>query len=307
MLLNSKLFNGFFFLSAGSDNLVNEVTRNIKVMDLQTTVSNKHVLEDLEHQLAESVSKIKFQKRKLVHIEETRDGKIAKAQVDTEGKAACIEEAEMEKGTCSHGDEPITTHDKAPTPSQQCDDSPRKIGRILTFNCKEKDAPPAQLQSAAADLKEKSLARLSFEAPSFSLGISYTSSQETNSQSQEDLSKKPRRMIFRRNLQLPPCPPSHASKASAQVQEHGVKVKQVTKAQYDSRVIIIGSESQENGVQENPIQVDSQSQDDQHQTKAALMSQYITDEELLTLDPTYTPNVVQAIVVPAINKEITKA
>jgi hypothetical protein len=37
------------------------------------------------------------------------------------------------------------------------------------------------------------------------------------------------------------------------------------------------------------------------------MSQYITDEELLTLDPTYTPNVVQAIVVPAINKEITKA
>jgi hypothetical protein len=82
----------------------------------------------------------------------------------------------------------MTTHDKAPTPSQQCDDSPHKIGRILSFNCtrsdsKDKDAPPALLQSAAAGTKEKSLGGLSFEAPSFNLGISDISSQETNSQS----------------------------------------------------------------------------------------------------------------------------
>jgi hypothetical protein len=75
----------FLFVFAGSDNLVNEVTENIKVMDLHTTISDKHVIEDLELQLAESVSKIKFQKRKLVDIEETRDCKIANMQVGSEG------------------------------------------------------------------------------------------------------------------------------------------------------------------------------------------------------------------------------
>jgi hypothetical protein len=93
----------------------------------------------------------------------------------------------MDKGTGSHVDEPMT--------SQQCDGSPHKLGRLLSFNCtgsdsKENDEPPAQLQSAAACLKEKSLGGFSFEAPYFSLGISDTSSQDTNIQSQEDLSKK---------------------------------------------------------------------------------------------------------------------
>jgi hypothetical protein len=140
------------------------------------------------------------------------------------------------------------------------------------------------LQSAAAGIKEKSIGEFSFEAPSFSLGISDISSQETNSQSQVGLSKKPRRMIFRRTLQLPPCPPSLGSKASAQVQEHCVTVKKVTEAQDDSppslgskasaqvqehcvtvkkvteaqddsRVIVVGSKSQEHGVQGNPIQL----------------------------------------------------
>jgi hypothetical protein len=55
-------------------------------MDLQTTVSDKHVSEDLELQLAESVSKIKFQKRKLVHIEETRDGKIERHKLTLKGR-----------------------------------------------------------------------------------------------------------------------------------------------------------------------------------------------------------------------------
>jgi hypothetical protein len=163
------------------------------------------------------------------------------------------------------------------------------------------------LQSAAAGIKEKSVGEFSFEAPSFSLGISDISSQETNRQSQVGLSKKPRRMIFRRTLQLPPCPPSLGSKASAQVQEHCVTVKKVTEAQDDSRVIVVGSKSQEHGVQGNPIQLDSQSQDDQHETKAALPSEYITDEELLMHDPTYTQDAVHPIVVPAVNKEMTRA
>jgi hypothetical protein len=235
-------------------------------MDLQTTISDKHVIEDLELQLAESVSKIKFQKRKLVDIEETRDYKIANMQGDSEGQAECMQKPEMDKGLVSHAHEPMTTHDLAPTSSQQHDDSPHKIGRILSFNCtgsdsKDKNALRASLQSAAAGIKEKSIGEFSFEEPSFSLGISDISSQETNSQSQVDLTKKPRRMIFRRTLQLPPCPPSLGSKASAQVQEHCVTVKQVTEAQDDSRVIIVDSESQEHGVQGNPIQVDSQSQD----------------------------------------------
>jgi hypothetical protein len=108
-------------------------------MDLQTTISDKHVLEDLELQLAESVSKIKFQKRKLVDIEETRDCKIANMQVDTEGKTDCMQEPEIDKGLVSHAHEPMTTHDRAPTSSQQYDDSPNKIGRILSFNCTGSD------------------------------------------------------------------------------------------------------------------------------------------------------------------------
>jgi hypothetical protein len=59
----------FLFVFAGSDNLENEVTENIKVMDLQTTISDKHVIEDLELQLAESVGRISFQDK--VSEEET--------------------------------------------------------------------------------------------------------------------------------------------------------------------------------------------------------------------------------------------
>jgi hypothetical protein len=179
-------------------------------MDMQTTIFDKHISEDLELQLAETISKLKFQNRKLVDIEETRDGKIAKVQDDTEGMAACMQEPEMDKGIGSHADDPMTTHDKALISSQQYDASPHKIGRILSFNCtrfdnnKDKDAPPAQIQSTDVGSKEKNLAVLSFEAPSFSLGISDTSSQETNSQAQKDISKKPHHRIFRRTLQLPP-------------------------------------------------------------------------------------------------------
>jgi hypothetical protein len=108
-------------------------------------------------------------------------------------------------------------------------------------------------------------------------------------------------------LQLPACPPSDCSKASAQVQEHGVTVRQATEAQDDRRVIIIGFESQEHDIQGNPLQVDSQSQDDQHKTNAALINQYITHEELLTLDPTYNQNVVCPIAVAAVNNEMTRA
>jgi hypothetical protein len=48
--------------------------------------------------LAESVSKIKFQKRKLVDIEETRDRKIANMQVGSEGQADRMQKPEMDKG-----------------------------------------------------------------------------------------------------------------------------------------------------------------------------------------------------------------
>ncbi|CAL5095005.1 unnamed protein product [Urochloa decumbens] len=144
-------------VDTGDVNSVFEVTQSIKAMDLDTTYTIKSTAEDCEisddlgFHLASSVSKLKVLKRK--------------------------------------GPETVAAQDPVPL-EVQYSASPCNVARVLSFNCtssgsdrgKEKEPTP-ELDSTSAGPEAAHLTGImSFDPPSFDLGISDISCQEKHTQ-----------------------------------------------------------------------------------------------------------------------------